>query len=199
VAITSKGARTRTRILQTAAELIQRDGVAGTSLDDVCLAANASKSQLYHYFADKGDLVRQVIATESERVFDEQRPTLDRLDSWAALQRWCDQIVARKAKQGCRGGCPVGSLVGQLAEVDPLARTELATAFERWESYLTAGLTAMRDRGELRSDASPTDLAVATMASLEGGLLLSQATRSTRPLRIALDAALRHLRGWAAA
>ena len=195
--ITTKGVRTKTRIVQTAAELIQRQGVAGTSLDDVRLAARASKSQLYHYFADKAELVREVIAAQSERVFDEQRPTLDRLDSWAALERWCDQIVARKEQQGCRGGCPVGSLVGQLAEVDPLAREELAAYFERWQGYLVAGLTAMRDRGELRADANPGDLAVATMASLQGGLLLAQAARSIRPLRVALDAALQHLRGWA--
>ena len=60
-----------------------------------------------------------------------------------------------------------------------------------------AGLTAMRDRGELRADAKPRDLAVATMASLQGGLLLTQAARSIRTLRVALDAALEHLRGWA--
>ena len=59
------------------------------------------------------------------------------------------------------------------------------------------GLTAMRDRCELRADAKPRDLAVATKASLHGGLLLAQAARSIRPLRVALDAALKHLRGWA--
>jgi hypothetical protein len=84
-----------------------------------------------------------------------------------------------------------------LAEVDPLAREELEAYFERWQGYLVAGLTAMRDRGELRADANLGDLAVATMASLQGGLLLAQAARSIRPLRVALDAALQHLRGWA--
>ena len=75
--------------------------------------------------------MREIIATQSERVFNEQRLKLDRLDSWTALARWCDQIFRRKAKQGCRGGCPVGSLVGQLAEVDPFDRDYLAASFER--------------------------------------------------------------------
>jgi len=40
-------------------------------------------------------------------------------------------------------------------------------------------------------------LATATLASLQGGLLLAKTTRSREPLRIALDAALDHLRAHA--
>ena len=195
---TSKGERTKVRIAQAAADLVWDRGVAGVSLDDVRAATGTSKSQLYHYFADKAALLREVVAVQSERNLAAQRPTLERLDSWAALERWCDEIVASKADQGCRGSCRIGSLVTQLAETDPAAGAALAAAFERWEGYLAAGLGAMRDRGMLIPAANPTDLAVATMASLQGGLLLAQAARSTRPLRVALDAALRHLQSWAA-
>jgi TetR/AcrR family transcriptional regulator, transcriptional repressor for nem operon len=197
VATTSKGERTKVRIAEAAADLVWDRGVAGVSLDDVRAATGTSKSQLYHYFADKAALLREVVAVQSERNLEAQRPTLERLDSWAALERWFDEIVATKAEQGCRGSCRIGSLVNQLAETDPAARADLAAAFERWESYLAAGLGSMRDRGSLIPAAKPGELVVATMASLQGGLLLSQAARSTRPLRLALDAALRHLRTWA--
>lgn len=195
---TNKGARTKARITRAAADLVWERGVAGTRLDDVQAATGTSKSQLYHYFADKAALLREVVWVETERVLDAQRPTLDRLDSWEALERWSDQVVAGKAREGCRGSCPIGSLVTQLAEIDPAARADLATAFERWEGYLVAGLAAMRKRGDLLPEANPENLAVATLASVQGGLLLAQAARSTQPLRLALDAALRHLRSWAA-
>lgn len=199
MAITSKGERTKARIAQAAADLVWERGAAAVSLDDVRAATGTSKSQLYHYFADKAALLREVVAVQSDRNLEAQRPTLERLDSWSALERWCDEIVARKAGQGCRGSCPIGSLVTQLAESDPAARAELAAAFERWEGHLAAGLGVMRDRGKLVPEANPAELAMATIASLQGGLLLAQAARSTRPLRVALDAALRHLRSWAAA
>lgn len=195
---TTKGERTKARIIQATADLVWERGVAGMSLDDVRAETKTSKSQLYHYFADKAALLREVVAAQTERVLDEQRPTLERLDSWEALERWCDEVVAGKARQRCRGSCPIGSLVTQLGETDAVARADLAAAFERWERYLVAGLAAMRDRGDLVPDANPSDLAVATMASLQGGLLLAQAARSTQPLRVALDATLRHLRSWAA-
>lgn len=50
------------------------DWVAGTSLDDVGSAAGVGRSQLYHYFSDKGELVRAVIARVTDDVLDAQEP-----------------------------------------------------------------------------------------------------------------------------
>jgi TetR/AcrR family transcriptional regulator, transcriptional repressor for nem operon len=45
----------------------------------------------------------------------------------------------------------------------------------------------MRDRGQLVPAADPDQLATAMLAALEGGLLLAQIERNTRPLAAALD------------
>ena len=45
----------------------------------------------------------------------------------------------------------------------------------------------MRDRGQLVPAADPDQLATAMLAALEGGLLLAQIERNTRPLAVALD------------
>jgi hypothetical protein len=52
----------------------------------------------------------------------------------------------------------------------------------------------MKARGKFRQDADPSVLATATMASLQGGLLLTQVRRDPRQLRIALNAARANLR-----
>ena len=52
----------------------------------------------------------------------------------------------------------------------------------------------MREQGVLDPSAEVDVLATATMASLQGGLLLAKANQSVRPLRIALDAAVAYLR-----
>ena len=55
------------------------------------------------------------------------------------------------------------------------------------------GYQAMDDRGELAADADPGRLAIATLAALQGGLLLAQIRRSTEPLEAALDTMLAHI------
>ena len=69
----------------------------------------------------------------------------------------------------------------------------LALGFARWESHLASALRTMRDRGELKREAQPEDLATTMIAALEGGLLLAQTTRETRPLELALDMAIEHV------
>src|SRR5918996_676542 len=86
--VTEKGRATRERILQAAAELVAERGVAGMSLDDVRARTGTSRSQLYHYFDDRDDLVRAVIDVTTDAVIDVQGDLLGRLDSWAGIERW---------------------------------------------------------------------------------------------------------------
>ncbi len=195
--LTARGRASRERLVRAATGLMLEQGVAATSIDDVLSAAGASKSQLYHYFDNKRDLVDAVIGYAERAVMDAQQPHLSALDSWGAIEAWCDHVVAMKQRQGCELGCPLGTLASELVATDDDARAALDGAFARWEAHLRAGLAAMLARGELRADADVDALATATMASLQGGLLLAKTSRTTRPLRIALDAAVSYLRSHA--
>ena len=194
--VTDKGRATRDRILDAASALVFEQGVAGTTLDDVRAAAKVSKSQLYHYFADKDDLIHGVIDRTTQQVLDAQ-PALADLSSWTAIAAWFDDLVALQVARQAVGGCPIGGLAGQLAETDEVARHELAAGFERWEEPLRKGLEKMRERGRLRRSADPARLATATLAAIQGGLVLTQTRRDPQQLRIALDAAYAHLRSFA--
>jgi TetR/AcrR family transcriptional regulator, transcriptional repressor for nem operon len=192
--LTSKGLATRARIVAAASELMLAQGTARTTIEDIQIAAQVSASQMYHYFADKDALLLAVIDFQAEQVFALQRQGLDGLNSLAALARWRDLVVSAVKGVGCAGGCPLGSLASDLSEADPVARVRLAGAFAHWEAMLERGLTAMRDGGELSPAADPGELALALLASVQGGLLLSQVRRDTRPLEAALDTMLARIR-----
>jgi TetR/AcrR family transcriptional regulator, transcriptional repressor for nem operon len=192
--VTARGRSTRARIVQAAAELVAERGAAAMSLDEVGARANASRSQLYHYFEDRDDLIRAVIGTTTNTVLAAQDELLSDLHSWDGIDRWFAALNAIQLQREARGGCPIGSLVGQLAERDPLARAALADGFDRWEGHLRNGLEVMQSDGFLVPDADPSQLATATMALLQGGLLLAQVRREPEQLRIALNAARSLLR-----
>jgi TetR/AcrR family transcriptional regulator, transcriptional repressor for nem operon len=192
---TAKGRATRDRIVAAASDLIGERGVAETSIDDVIERAGASKSQLYHYFEDRGALLRAVVVHNTDSVLG----GLGRLDGWNAIRSWFDSMVAVQVERHARGGCRLGSLVAQLAEADEEARLALAASFARWEAYVRDGLRSMQAQGKLARRADPDELATATMAAIQGGLLLTQTRRDPDQLAIALDAAYTHLRAHAAA
>lgn len=186
---TEKGRATRRRILQAAAQLVAERGTAAVSLDDVQQLASVGRSQLYHYFDGRDDLLRAVVDTTTDAVLGAQGSLLDGLDSLAGIDRWFDGLIALQVERDAVGGCPIGSLVGQLAERDEETRAALTAAFDRWERPLIAGLARMQERGELHADVPVTLLADATMAAIQGGLLLTQVRRDPEQLRRALEGA----------
>jgi TetR/AcrR family transcriptional regulator, transcriptional repressor for nem operon len=193
-AFTAKGLATRSRIVDAASALILDHGVEAAKLEDIQAAAHVSASQLYHYFEDKSALILAVIDRQTESVLGAHRPVLERLDSFDALEEWRDLIVASIESRHCVGGCPLGSLAGALAESDPIARAALANSFAEWERLLRVGLGRMRDRGELPAGVDTESLAVSILASVQGGLLLSQTRRDSAAVRAAVDMAIAYLK-----
>jgi TetR/AcrR family transcriptional regulator, transcriptional repressor for nem operon len=192
--LTTKGAQTRLRIVSAAAELMADNGVAGTTLEHVRAAAGVSSSQIYHYFTDKQALLKAVIAHQNDTIVGGQEPMFARLDSLAGMRAWRDFLVEHQRQRQCRGGCPLGTLGSELAEINADARVDIAAGLLRWEAGIRSGYLAMHSRGELVDRADPHKLATTTLAALQGGLLLTQLRRSTEPLETALDTVFDHVR-----
>ena len=185
--LTPKGARTRARIVEEAAALIHEHGVAGTTLEDVKVAAGVSGSQLYHYFPDKNDLVQAVIAHQADSIIERNTQVLAGANG---VEAWRTMVITAARRTQARGGCQLGSLGGQLAESDPEARALVAAGFEQWAAALSDGLRPLHAAGELPAGMDPDDLATTLLATLEGGLLLAQVQRDIRPFETAVNTLL---------
>jgi AcrR family transcriptional regulator len=185
--LTAKGARTRARIVEEAAALIHERGVAGTTLEDVKVAAEVSGSQMYHYFPDKDDLVQAVIDHNATGIVSRNRKVLGGANG---VEAWRKMVIAAARRTKAKGGCALGSLVGQLAESDPAARVLIASGFDQWAAAIGDGLRSLHAEGKLPPGVDPDDLAITLLATLEGGLLLAQAQRSTRPFETAVNTLL---------
>jgi TetR/AcrR family transcriptional regulator, transcriptional repressor for nem operon len=185
--LTAKGARARARIVEAAAALIHERGVAGTTLEDVKVAAEVSGSQMYHYFPDKHELVQAVIDYQADAIVNRNRHVLE---SANGVEAWRKMVITAARRTKAKGGCQLGSLVGQLAESDPEARALIAAGFDQWAAAIGDGLRSLHAGGKLPSDIDPDDLATTLLATLQGGLLLAQVHGSSRPFETAVDTLL---------
>jgi TetR/AcrR family transcriptional repressor of nem operon len=104
--LTAKGRATRGRIVAAAAESMMARGVERTTIQDVMAAAAVSGSQMYHYFANKADLVAAVIDFATDGVLSVQQMGLDRIESvttctsgatswWRCCGTWVVPAAAR--------------------------------------------------------------------------------------------------------
>lgn len=173
-------------------------GVANTSIDEVRATAGVGGSQISHYFLDKRDLTRHVIAARRDDVVAfHTQPPLGALDSFAALRAWADACIADIDTVYRRGGCIYGSLAGELIDSDDQVRDDLADGYDQWLELFQTGLAAMRGRGELRPDADPRHLATALVTAHQGGAMITFATGDPEPLRVAVNAAVDYVSSFA--
>jgi len=193
-ATTARGKRTRDTIVDAAAGLMYVNGVAGTSLDKVLAASGAGKSQMYHYFKNKDQLVGAVIDRYLEQILANQ-PAIFELASWADLETWTEQLLDVQRRAGGPIACPLGNLAGEVGDNPKLAPL-VDQAYRKWESHLERGLVTLQDRGELAPGADPARLAQAAMTSVQGGLLLAHIRHDITALEDALQIALAYLRGF---
>jgi TetR/AcrR family transcriptional regulator, transcriptional repressor for nem operon len=131
-------------------------------------------------------LVRAVIEYQADTVVGGQEHfDLSSLGGW---REWPEFVVGHERSRNCRGGCPMGSLGSQVSETEPDAREAVAAGFKRWEGTIRTGLQKMHQLGRPGPEADPTSSPSPPLAALQGGLLLAQVERDTKPLEAALDA-----------
>lgn len=195
---TRKGLETRSRITEVAAELMLERGIAGTSMDDLRSAASVSGSQISHYFEDKRDLTRRVVAWRRDCLMAlHARRDLGALDDLRSLQAWADAWAAEAETVCRRHGCSYGSLVGELLEADDDVLGVVTAGYDEWLALFRAGLLAMRTRGDLVAEADPRHLAVALVVAHQGGAMVTHATNDAQPMQAAVMAAVDYVRSFA--
>src|SRR5437868_11190677 len=71
----------REAMLDQAAALFARSGFNGTSMTDLAVSCNVSKSLLYHYFPSKEDLLFEVMTSHLDELVETVAQVMDRKDS----------------------------------------------------------------------------------------------------------------------
>ena len=188
---TARGRERKQAIIAAAAALMYEHGVKVTGVDDVLVASGCGKSQFYHYFSSKDDLVAAVLDLQLETVLDGAGEF--RLDTWRGIRAWFDSLISGQEQRGFKG-CPVGSLAVELSASSPGMQRHVAKSFSRWETILADSFTTMKSKGLLAPGAQPVLLAETTLTAIQGGYLLSTARRDIRPMQTALAAAYTQLR-----
>ena len=182
---------TRDRILTAASELFRRQGYAATGLKAILAASDAPYGSLYHFFPggkeelgvavlESGGLVyRELVELFFVPGGDVVRETRAFFEGAATMIEETDYADA----------CPIATMALETASTSEPMRRASADAFESWLEVL-----ADRMRGGGIPRARARELAVELFCAIEGAFLLSRATRSPEPIRIAGRAAAESVR-----
>jgi AcrR family transcriptional regulator len=178
----------RARMVRSAASLIRSRGVSATSLSDVLADSGAPRGSIYHYFPEgKRQLAEDAIRWTSERALAHLRAGAATKPS-DVLERFIDIWRQVVRTSGGSAGCVVAGVaidtVADEAELMELIRS----TFRAWIALLAEQLEAV---GVPANRAKP--IAMATVAGMEGALILCRAEGNVKPLDTVAEELLRLL------
>ena len=174
---------TKTKLLQTALELIWENSYGSVSVDDICHRAGVNKGSFYYAFKSKSDLA--VAAFEYH--WNEKQPLLDetfssQITPLARIENYCDYVVRDQlAKYGQFGklcGCPFSSIGSELSTQDEQIRRKTHELAERKMKYLSATLRDAIAEGSIDAK-DPIELAREVFCYAKG--LIMQAKIENNP------------------
>ena len=192
----ARGAETRLRIIRTAADLFHKQGVRGTSPDEIIEVSRTGKGQFYHYFKSKEGLVHEVLQAYLEAIMTGSAPLDYEIESWKDLERWFRaQIELQKSFQMTRG-CPFGTVGNEVTENDELTRQDLSLIFEVVKNKLAAFFIKEKAKGRLIKRANEERMADFCIATIQGAMLMGKIRRNSHPAETTAREALAHLKGY---
>ncbi|GAB6856839.1 TetR/AcrR family transcriptional regulator [Microbacterium xylanilyticum] len=182
--MTTKGDLTKARLAESMLELIQTSGYSGTGLNAVIDHAAAPKGSVYFHFpAGKeglGVAAVDLAAKQFEALIAEAAESAG--GPAAAARAVIEALATIVGESDYRLGCPVSVVTLEMGAESERLRQACASAFESWISPTAALL----ETGGVEPAQART-LATVVVATIEGAVIVSRATRSTQPLHAAAD------------
>ena len=163
---------TRQRLFAAAAAVFVREGIAGSSVEDICVEADLTRGALYWNFADKNELVMAMIDDHVDRSMVEMERLIDMAASPVEYIELIESPEHRR--EGPLGADPVLHMEFTLYALrNPTNRPRLADHQRRWREVIASVVRADSVRVGI-DPPMPVDEAAAMILAIDNGYLLSE-------------------------
>jgi TetR/AcrR family transcriptional repressor of nem operon len=179
--------KTRSRVLDAAAQAIRSVGPDRVGVAGVMAEAGLTHGGFYAHFSSKDELVTAAIDHMFEQARERFRAETDGRDSRAGLTAYIDFYLSAKHRDMRGAGCPMPALSSDLPRLGDESRAIYADGVRR----LVAKLQAMlEDLGHAEPEAS----AQSTVAELIGALAISRIEPDPKRSDAMLAASRKHIK-----
>lgn len=168
----------RARMVSSAASIIGSRGVNATSFSDVLSDSGAPRGSIYHHFPDgKKQLAEDAVRWTSEQVLAYQRSRAAGATAAGVLECFIGMWRRLVQSSGGAAGCVVAGVAVDTTASDTELIDVVRATFRSWVDLLAEQLEAADvPVGQAR------EIATATLAGMEGALILCRAEGSSAPL-----------------
>ncbi|MFD3246548.1 TetR family transcriptional regulator [Rahnella aquatilis] len=144
----------RTTILEAAARVARREGLAATTVRRVALEAGAATGQVHHHFSSAAELRAQAY-TQVMKVLKDQ--LLEQCQTLTARERLNLFLIDSKDDHSLMA-IPLWHEAMLLTEQEPLMKAAFALSVTDWHEMVSDAITLGRQKGEFVEGESPAHI-----------------------------------------
>ena len=178
-----KAERTRNFIIEKTADIFNRKGYAGTSLNDLTEATGLTKGSIYGNFENKEEVALAAFDYNLGQVNLIIQQKINKSDNYynklLASARVYDQFTKSAFP---KGGCPILNTAIEADDTHELLKARATKAILGWKKNLQDLMQAGVDAGEFKKDFDHAQLALSIIALIEGGVMIAKLTNSQSSL-----------------
>jgi len=175
----------RNNLLDQGVYLLMTHGYHAVGINEVTKAAQVSKGSFYSYFDSKEAFAAEAINHYIEPFIQLLKQHIERSpdDALAALKNYYAELIIAVAKNGYKGGCLLGNMMGEVGDTSELCNQALKSAVESYRLLQYKALLQAQAQGTVRQDRSAEMMDNLLVNNWQGALLRMKIEQSVQPLQ----------------
>ena len=184
--VINKGNNTRNFIIEKAAPLFNRKGIAGTSISDIMQATKLAKGGVYRHFDSKEEICLDAFnflcANLSEGINNAVKDKLTAVDKlFAMIDYYKNDLTTME------GGCPLLNFGTEADDTNLLLKQRVGERISALQNRISNLIKLGIEEMQFQKDIDPEKFASHMFSVLEGGMLMTKVFGTLDQMQIVTD------------
>jgi AcrR family transcriptional regulator len=183
----TKAERTRQFIIEKAAPIFNKKGIAGTAISDIMEATKLAKGGVYGNFENKDEIclevykyLTQTLSAAINQSIEGKTTAKDKL--FALLDFYAKRLITND-----RGGCPILNFGTEVDDTNPVIKQKVKESINYSQNRIYKIVKQGIEDGEFKETFDAHQFALKTFAMVEGGILISRVQSSNEHIKLIAD------------
>ncbi|MDB4926753.1 TetR/AcrR family transcriptional regulator [Mucilaginibacter sp.] len=179
----TKAERTRQFIIEQAAPLFMKKGVAGTAMSDIMEATKLAKGSLYVHFENKEELSYAVVDYNLGLFGKKMSEGSNKQPTAKGKILLLLKILGDPLNTPLEGGCPMLNFGTEADDTNPVILEKVSQFITGRKQHITDLVEKGIKDGEFKNTWDAKDFSIKMLALLEGGILLCRVANNNDAMK----------------
>lgn len=185
--VMTKAERTRHFIVEKAAPIINRKGMAATSINDIVEATSLTKGSVYGNFESKDEICLEAFDYLVKRLSADVSMALSRVaNNKDKLYALFDYYLSNVLQEN-NYGCPLMNFGTEADDTNPIVKQKVSKAILHTQNTIAKIIRAGIEAGEFKPLLDADTFSIKAFAMIEGGMWIARIQGNPKQLQVIID------------